>query len=171
MCGEIATGLGDRDRRTDAAVGPGEAVLRDNPNWAYEAEILDPDRPNFWLSSTPVMTDVSQAIARGYRWADGAPLFTAVNTILPPNEAITLSSRRDDASGILPCSSRHLGGAAVCLADGAVRFITDSIDAGSRSSPTPYLGSPNPPGQQSVYGVWGAMGTRAGKELVWPEAE
>jgi prepilin-type N-terminal cleavage/methylation domain-containing protein len=171
MCGEIATGLGDRDRRTDAAIGPGETVLRDNPNWAYEAGILDPERPNFWLPGTPVMTDVSRGIARGYRWADGAPLFTACNTILPPNDAITLSSKREDAAGILPCSSRHLGGAAICLADGSVRFITDSIDAGDRHAPTPYAGSGNAPGRQSVYGVWGAMGTRASEELVWPETE
>ncbi len=62
------------------------------------------------------------------------------------------------------------------LADGAVRFITESIDAGSPSTPGVYFdlnadgdlsdSGVLPPGSPSPYGVWGAMGTRASGEVV-----
>ena len=99
------------------------------------------------------------------------PLFSGFNTILPPNREITLAIDRDDSDGILTASSRHRGGANVCFADGAVKFITDFVDAGDSSRPTVYPGSyPEPENTpsaavQSPYGVWGAMGTRGSSEL------
>ena len=167
MLGEIATHLSDRDIRTSAVIGPGEAVLRDRPNWVYEAGIIDTDRPFFWQTKANLLSDTDGSVARGYRWADGAPLFTAFNTILPPNHALSASGKSEMASGIFPPSSRHSGAVGVCMADGSVRFINDSIDAGDRNSPTPYLGSKNTPDRASAYGVWGAMGTRASEELVF----
>ena len=47
------------------------------------------------------------------------------------------------------------------MADGAVQFITDSIEAGNDSAPV--VTSSNP-GRPSPYGLWGAMGTRAARE-------
>ncbi len=165
LLGEINTDLGDQDIRTDAAVANGEQTLRDRPNWAYDADVIDSQRPNFWLAGTLLVSDTNAVAKRGFRWADGAPLFTAFNTILPPNSAIVLSQQKEDCSGVLPPSSRHQGGVGVCLADGSVRFINNSIDAGDRQSPTPYVGSAEEPNQKSVYGIWGAMGTRASEEL------
>jgi hypothetical protein len=59
------------------------------------------------------------------------------------------------------------------MADGAVRFITDSIEAGNANSPCVYcralsaeIDSPLPAGSQSPYGLWGALGTRASNEVV-----
>jgi len=43
------------------------------------------------------------------------------------------------------------------MADGAVRFITDSIEAGTQNA-SPAIGA------QSPLGLWGALGTRANKE-------
>jgi prepilin-type processing-associated H-X9-DG protein len=76
-----------------------------------------------------------------------------------------LRDDRDDCWGILPPSSRHQGGVQIGFADGAVRFVTDGIDAGRADRPTVYLGSSNPPGSESPYGIWGALGTRASGEL------
>ncbi len=166
MLGEIATDLGDQDIRTSPAAGPGAEVLRDNPAWARQGELIDPERPMFWESGRPsTVLGGDSSMRRGFRWADGMPLYTAFNTILPPNREITLRDDRDDCWGVLPASSRHQGGAHVCFADGAVRFISDSIDAGDDSLPTVYDGSSNPPGSQSPYGLWGALGTRASGEL------
>jgi hypothetical protein len=55
------------------------------------------------------------------------------------------------------------------MADGAVKFITDSIEAGNSSHPIVYNGQAFPtatPGSPSPYGLWGALGTRANKEVI-----
>ena len=67
--------------------------------------------------------------------------------------------------GTMPPSSRHQGGVHVLMGDGAVVFITDSIEAGdSRAQSVYYWGQR--PGLASPYGLWGAMGTRASKETI-----
>jgi prepilin-type processing-associated H-X9-DG protein len=49
---------------------------------------------------------------------------------------------------------RHRGGTHVLMGDGAVRFITDSIEAGDHSR-----------SEKSQYGLWGRLGTRANSGL------
>tara|TARA_R110002072_G_scaffold303105_1_gene493709 strand:+ start:13921 stop:14070 length:150 start_codon:yes stop_codon:yes gene_type:complete len=44
------------------------------------------------------------------------------------------------------------------MGDGSVRFVTDSIEAGNDSM------RPAKAGEESTYGVWGALGTRNGSE-------
>ena len=65
-------------------------------------------------------------------------------------------------------SSRHVGGAHVLMADGAVVFITDSIEAGARNQGDVWRnGTGNrAPGSQSPHGLWGALGTRASAETI-----
>ncbi len=71
-------------------------------------------------------------------------------------------------------SSRHQGGCHVMMADGAVIFLTDSIEAGDSRSPMVWLNGmntgPTPPsnvpGSASPYGLWGALGSRANKETI-----
>jgi prepilin-type processing-associated H-X9-DG protein len=70
---------------------------------------------------------------------------------------------------MITVSSRHQGGAHVLMGDGAVKFITDSIEAGNKSANSPHwpVGtSTTPPGKESPYGLWGALGTRGMKESV-----
>lgn len=164
MLAEIATDLGDLDVRTKPAAGPGGEILRDRPAWGRGSGPLDPDRQPYWQSTNSKLFN-TQGWGRGLRWADGMPLYTAFNTILPPNRETVMRGDCDDCWGILPPSSRHQGGVNVCTGDGAVKFITDSIDAGDSAQPTVYLGSPQPPGSPSPYGLWGALGTRASGEL------
>jgi hypothetical protein len=54
------------------------------------------------------------------------------------------------------------------MGDGAVVFITDSIEAGNQQAPQiAYHGNPRTvAGAQSPYGLWGALGTRACKEKI-----
>jgi len=66
---------------------------------------------------------------------------------------------------IAPPSSRHQGGVHVLMGDGAVKFITDSIEAGDQNSAhvgngANFLAA----GRMSPFGLWGALGTRASKE-------
>jgi prepilin-type processing-associated H-X9-DG protein len=70
-------------------------------------------------------------------------------------------------TGFHAASSRHPGGAHVLMADGAVIFITDSIEAGDQSAPQVWDNrNATPAGSASPYGLWGALGTRANKEVI-----
>jgi hypothetical protein len=61
------------------------------------------------------------------------------------------------------------------MGDGAVRFITDSIEAGNSSQNavvadfTGHTANPNKAGIKSTYGLWGAMGTKASSEILTGE--
>jgi hypothetical protein len=56
------------------------------------------------------------------------------------------------------------------MADGAVTFITDSVEAGDSSAGSVHTlappGSPQFAGSPSPYGLWGALGTKASKETI-----
>ena len=70
--------------------------------------------------------------------------------------------------GTVPPSSNHQGGCHVLMADGAVVFITDSIEAGDSTMGSVYVfgQGPRAPGSASPYGLWGALGTRSSKETI-----
>ncbi len=54
------------------------------------------------------------------------------------------------------------------MGDGAVVFITDSIEAGSRNQGDVWSGGTGNrvPGSESPHGLWGALGTRASSETI-----
>jgi len=101
--------------------------------------------------------------SRGYRWADGADYFHGFNTILPPNSPSCFSGGGGHWNrGMFSASSRHPGGVNAVFGDGSVRFITETVDAGNQGA-APMMG--NSGGGISPYGIWGAMGSRAGGEV------
>jgi prepilin-type N-terminal cleavage/methylation domain-containing protein len=95
----------------------------------------------------------------GTRWADGRPYYSGVVTALPPNGARCGAELHDQYWGVFTAGSRHSGGCFVAFCDGSVHFISNNIDAGDSTQPSPQ----NLTGR-SPYGVWGALGTRAGAE-------
>lgn len=181
MAGEIATDLGDGDVRTvpqphagaDESAGAGGLWdIVNNPSLCRDRGSADPlgisaERPQFWATNPGLVI-----AGRGYRWAEALPGYSQMNTILPPNKEMCNWASSGN-SGILPPSSRHQGGAHVLMGDGAVKFITDSIEAGNSHAPAVWLGGTaatnNQPGAKSPYGLWGALGSRASKETI--EAE
>jgi prepilin-type processing-associated H-X9-DG protein len=60
---------------------------------------------------------------------------------------------------IISVTSNHTSGANVSLFDGSVRFVSDTVNAGD---PTANRVTSGP----SPYGVWGAMGSIDGSEVV-----
>jgi prepilin-type N-terminal cleavage/methylation domain-containing protein/prepilin-type processing-associated H-X9-DG protein len=171
--GEIVTDLGDRDTRgtqTNNGSQNPPAAVRDNPSWCIEQGQIDPNRPRFWA---PGIATGGANNGRGYKWADFRPNFSGMHTIHPPNAAIC-GGNNPGQTGMFPASSRHQGGAHVLMADGAVIFMTDSIEAGDpraamvhqngmNTGPTPPA---NVPGSKSPYGLWGALGSKASKETI-----
>ncbi len=177
-CAEIATDLGDRDVRTNAArnaaVSADPVAVDSGDIDACDASI-DPANPTFWLDATTTIQNPDTWRARygrGLMWAHSGPINTGVQTIRPPNKPICSGDpdgwRAVFAEGVYGASSRHQGGCHVLMADGAVKFVTDSIEAGDQNSFTVRLGNtvgPRP-GKKSPFGLWGALGTRAAKETI-----
>lgn len=100
----------------------------------------------------------------GIHWTDGQPHYVAFNTILGPNSPSCFNAGNwgDQTGMVLPPTSRHPGGVQVALADASVRFITESINTGDLTMPAPLSNNSGP----SPYGVWGALGSKAGGETV-----
>ncbi len=167
LAGEMNTDLGDGHRTSSQSVN--HSTLRDNPLACVDDGDLDPERPQFWKSGVDTFVTLYGAdYGRGYQWMAGKVFHSCVNIIRPPNSEMCWRGANTHLDGSLPVSSRHQGGAHVLLADGAVRFISDSIESGDQHAPM--VGEDQTgdakPGSKSPYGLWGALGTRASGEVL-----
>lgn len=135
--------------------------------WMADADLQMPSRYSernrsvvtVALSSPPVEPEF---FGRGRRWVDGAPIYTAFNTILPPGDVS--ANHRNDSDliyGNFSAGSWHPSGVNCLFGDSAVRFITSSIDCGDLSKIPPDAFE----GVESPYGVWGRFGTRSTGEV------
>jgi len=101
---------------------------------------------------------------RGERWYSGYPAHVGFNTVLPPNSPSCVTDAsfwQQSARGIYSATSKHTGGVHLLLGDGSARFISENIDAGNSSAP-----DAKTRGGRSPYGVWGAIGSVAGGEVL-----
>ncbi|MEM6470332.1 MAG: DUF1559 domain-containing protein [Planctomycetota bacterium] len=166
MLGEINTDLGDEDSRTAPSEGNGWApgILT---NVSICRSQLDPTRPLFWGGNRKSNPGMACSQRRGMRWADAMPIMTAFNTTLPPNRELCFGGD-STTIGTLPPSSRHQGGAHFGMADGAVIFMTDSIECGDLEGGTVWTKGEGTaaPDSPSPFGLWGALGTRDQGEII-----
>ena len=142
VAGEITTDLGDRDIRTMPALDNDVPTLLGEPDLCFHDGFISPERPLFWADGSgggTVPTLAGAAQGRGYRWAQGGTVWTEFNTILPPNRELCFGGTGVTSPGIASASSRHQGGAHVLMGDGAVIFITDSIEAGDTHAENVWL--------------------------------
>ena len=129
------------------------------------------------LNTTNVRTQSTWRNHKGQRWGEGRPAeagATYFSTVLPPNSPSCLGSNE---TYLITASSYHSGGANAAMSDGAVRFISETIDSG-RTTETlgggtnvvrdannnvingqAYRGA-------STFGVWGALGSASGGDSV-----
>ena len=172
--GELSTDLGDYDVTTAPLPLGTVASIDMRVTAPYVGACgdpyVDPERPRFWDPS--VQADINNRSGpedrRGYKWARGRPLYSGVYTILPPNSPVCINNSPQNF-GTMPPSSRHQGGAHILMGDGAVVFMTDSVESGDRNAKPVHRNSvaPDPlPGAISPFGLWGALGTRASRETI-----
>jgi len=171
--GEIISDLGDRDKRGGFAGGAGggtPADVQNNPLHCVDSGEINPIRPRFWCApgdtgcTPPVSLDISGSNSRGMRWASATRSgISDVYAIRPPNSELCIGQWIDNP-GVFSPSSHHQGGVHVLMGDGAVKFITDSIEAGNQRAPM--ITNANRPGDKSPYGLWGALGTKGAREVI-----
>lgn len=182
-CGEIMTDLGDRDTRSHGAfdlngvdgievtmtASGGTMACQDSGNF------IDPERPSFWMQSvfpshnpknddgSPYFTSVEVGTRRGFSWANFGHIHSGITTNRPPNTELCLHGGSELTEGNWSISSRHQGGAHILMGDGAVIFISDSMEAGNAR-----IGQNDgiQAGDASPYGLIGALGTRANREVI-----
>ena len=70
----------------------------------------------------------------------------------------------DSTTVVYPPTSGHPGGVVVVMADGATRFINDTIDNDGGTAQAPRRDATG----KSPYSVWGALGSKAGGEILNP---
>lgn len=161
MGAEFNTDIGDNNITTQAV---GKATnIQGNPTRCLED--IDPARPRFWIAGAPTTGGTQNQ--RGYKWASGYAVHTGFTSVLPPNSPACSTGPSTWQPGYYSASSRHQGGAHILMGDGAVKFITDSIESGNQRAGTVLWNGTagRAPGAISPYGLWGAMGTRANSEV------
>jgi len=128
------------------------------------------------------MTGDNEGRQRGYVFHIGEPRFIGFSTVLPPNSAnFGNNDNANENTWMLgAASSNHSGGVNAARLDGSVAFIPNSISTGAETNPPRYVPGNNlntgtaPEGwvrigelhPNSLWGVWGALGTVAGGESV-----
>ncbi len=107
--------------------------------------------------------------SKGYRWGDGRMCYSGVSIMAPPNTPSCIDGTgADSGECYITASSYHPGGVNAVLADGAVRFVSETIDCGDQTIKNGYdqgnTGDTQHWTGPSSYGVWGAAGTKSGSE-------
>lgn len=122
------------------------------------------NQPNLCTPKSDGRYYVAGTVIKGWfgsLWTDGQAERVGFTAVLPPNGP----SCTDDANGnadsvnlILSPASNHPGGVMASLADGSVRFFSETIDCGNLSVTQPATGPSN-------YGVWGSLGSKSGGDV------
>jgi prepilin-type N-terminal cleavage/methylation domain-containing protein len=173
-CGEIVSDLADRQTKGtiswDNGGGNNDHFI--NPLHCVDSNEIDPERPQFWCGSTstnctpPVRVVNGETNGRGMSWASAfRTSIQAMFTVRPPNSELCIGRWADNVGQFSP-SSNHQGGCHILMGDGAVIFMTDSIEAGDQRTDLSAIPNQEVGGIPSPFGLWGALGTKKSKETI-----
>jgi prepilin-type N-terminal cleavage/methylation domain-containing protein len=128
--------------------------------------VRDPNRPAYYVANGTAPGVAVVANVGGDRWMRFHDCF--FNTMVPPNGPSicgtgTLISNACNNNVMMTAGSYHRGGCHVVMTDGAVRFVTENIEAGNQTTGFDMMAAANA-GIESPWGLWGALGTRNGSE-------
>ncbi|MFH5802862.1 DUF1559 domain-containing protein [Alienimonas sp. DA493] len=127
----------------------------------------DANNPGFYPNPT-VSPFTNFQPRRGDAWNSAEGQFGGFNAVLAPNGPScghddTSRSANPSAEGyILSAGSYHTGIVQVVMADGSVKSISETINAATAG----VTATAPPTSGKSPYGIWGALATRAGGEVV-----
>lgn len=161
LLGEAAVGA---NGSTDPIAGMAAKITMPQPVTGQGFVVSDCASTRGASGYTTAVVDLQNG-NKGHRWASARPAQTTFFTALPPNGASCTASDATveaDSPTVVSASSYHGGGANIAMCDGSVEFISETIDAGNPAASN--TTSPALPTRtstsRSVYGVWGALGTR-----------
>jgi len=151
---------------TSNSIAIAEIKIGGVQEWFPDAEISVPCKHSKFNPCLPAPVGGTPSpppapYGRGMRWIDGAPIYTAINTILGPNDS-NVSQRQsiDLVPGLFSAGSYHNGTVGCLFVDSSVHFLSENIDTGDLKMAAPRGSSSEP----SPYGVWGRLGTIASGE-------
>lgn len=121
--------------------------------------------PNGTIAGSAQDSSGTTGWGKGRRWGDAANAYTGFFTILPPN-SISCAGDNAEHNIMSTATSRHTGGVNAAMCDGAVRFISQSIDTGNLAQEHNTPSNPRKYTGPSKWGVWGALGSASGGESV-----
>ncbi len=145
-----------QDVRQNALTANGGTRVKDG------IAVIDPNLCRTTASGGFYNNGQTYKISSGVRWTDGIGENIGFTTILAPNSASCTSESTATPNGAwfsLSANSEHGAGVMVAFADGAVQWISDDISASVVNS-----GPVNTTNTPTTYGVWGALGSKAGGE-------
>jgi prepilin-type N-terminal cleavage/methylation domain-containing protein len=154
MLGEVCTG-NPAGNRKNGGIAVGGVNSADGFFSSGPAGCLARANPDGSLSGT---VDGNRI---GTRWGDCLSAYTQFATICPPN-TVTCGGGSGENWVYATASSYHPGGVVIAMCDGSTKFIADSIDSGDLAVPQRNTNDATP----SPYGVWGALGSANGGELI-----
>jgi prepilin-type processing-associated H-X9-DG protein len=162
--GGIPDGTSNTILLSEGVIAPNGSTRRAKGGIAMAVSPRTPAACRAKLGADSTLTDPwAGTTIFGFRWGHGRPNFTTFFTVMPPNTLScswdALTAGNSEANTLANAASYHTGGVNAALADGSVRFISDTINVEN----TDTVAGPNPSGP-SAYGVWGALGTRDGGE-------
>jgi len=145
-----------QDVRRNAQTANGSTRVKDG------IAVIDPNLCRTTASGGFYNNGQTYKITSGVRWTDGIGENIGFTTVLAPNSASCSSDSTATPNGAwfqLSANSEHGSGVMVAFADGSVQWIGDDISASVVNS-----GPVNTSTTPTTYGIWGALGSKAGGE-------